>query len=103
MINVYIAHPNESTARKLAEDLLKNQMVARLSVDYNNHVFEMIEDEIRESTISLITAQTKALLFTDIVAYVHVRYGKNIPIYSLPMTQVNEDLSHLIREKTLKA
>jgi uncharacterized protein involved in tolerance to divalent cations len=102
MISVYIAHPSDKIAMQLAEDLLKNKLVARLSIDYNNHVFELDNDEVNESSVSLITAQTKGLLFTEIVDFVHSKYGQDIPVYSLPITQGNEELTHIIREKTKK-
>lgn len=100
MISVYIAHPSDKIAKQLAEDLLRNKLVARLSIDYNNHVFEMTGEELVESSVSLITAQTKGLLFTEIVDFVHSKYGQEVPIYSLPITQGNEELTHIIREKT---
>jgi uncharacterized protein involved in tolerance to divalent cations len=102
MINVYIAHPSDRVAKQLAEELLKNKLVARLSIDYNNHVFEIDNEEITERSISLITAQTRALLFQEVVNFVHARYSMAIPIYSVPITQGNEELTHLIREKTKK-
>ncbi len=103
MISVYIAHPSDKIAKQLAEDLLKNKLVARLSIDYNNHVFELNENgEVNESSVSLITSQTKGLLFVEIVDFVHTKYGQDIPVYSLPITQGNEELTHIIREKTKK-
>ncbi len=103
MINVCIAHPHEANARKMANELLQHKLVARLSIDYDNHVFEVDEnDVVREVSISLVTAQTKAILFQEILNFVHQNYGDDIPVYSLPITQGNEELTRIIREKTKK-
>lgn len=100
MINLYIAHPNEKVARSMAADLLKEKLVSRLSIDYQNHVFELRNEEVVESVICLLTAQTKALLFNEIVLFIHEQYGQDIPVYSAPITQSFEAFTRQIREKT---
>ncbi|MDI9341543.1 MAG: hypothetical protein QM534_13315 [Sediminibacterium sp.] len=100
MINLYIAHPSEKVARNMAGDLLKNKLVSRLSIDYQNHVFELQDEVVVESVICLITAQTKALLFNEIVQFIHSKYGEDTPVYSVPITQSFEAFTRQIREKT---
>lgn len=100
MINLHIALPNEKDARNMARDLLKEKLVSRLSIDYQNHVFELKDDEVVESVICLITAQTKALLFNEIVRFIHTKYGDDVPVYSVPITQSFEAFTKQIREKT---
>lgn len=102
MINVYIYIENESDAKHLAVELLEAQLVAHASIDMDNYSYIRVNDSIKEQVNFVITAQTKALLFNEIVAFVEKGRKERIKIYSLPITQCNDNFSELIRENTKK-
>lgn len=58
--------------------------------------------EIIESINSVITAQTKAMLFSQIDNFLKEKYSDDVPIFSLPLTQVSHAFDSLIRSKTQK-
>ncbi len=100
MINVFIYVEKEEEARTLALVLLQKRLVAHISIDFNNHVYSAFNDELKEDINCLLTAQTKALLFEDILQVVQERLHDHVKIYSAPITQCNNHFSELIRKKT---
>jgi len=100
MINVFIYVTNEEDARRLALVLLEKQLVAHISIDFNNHVYSAFNGELKEEVNCLLTAQTKALLFQEILDEVNARWHDHVKIYSAPITQCNKHFSELIRTRT---
>lgn len=82
--------------------LLKKRMVAKATIDIDNVTYLMKDDEILTKTNTVITAQTKSLLFSQIEKLVVEIYGSSIPIYSVPITQANEQFDKMVRDNTLK-
>lgn len=100
MVTVFISLEDQTKAKQIAEALLKEKLVAEIRIDYNNHVFNMVNDEIIEKTTCILTMQTKGMLFNDVMHYVQSRFGNEIPVYSVPITQGNESLTNQIRNNT---
>lgn len=100
MINVFIYVNKEEEARKLALTLLEKQLVAHISIDFNNHVYSAFNGQLKEEVNCLLTAQTKALLFQEILDEVKTRLSDHVKIYSAPITQCNDHFSDLIRKQT---
>ena len=101
MITAYIHLEDQSKAKEIAKELLINKMAAEVSIDFDNHVFRLNEkEEMEEIVTTLITAYTKAILFEDLINFVYTKFGNNITIYSVPITQGNLTLSDKIRNKT---
>lgn len=100
MVNVYLYVQLETEARGLAAELLKKQLVAHISIDYNNHVYTESEGTVKEEVTCLLTAQTKALLFEEITALVNNKLPGQVKIYSAPITQCNRHFSETIRTRT---
>lgn len=101
MIQLSIYFPEQTQAKAVIVELLKRQLVAHASIDYNNHVLRMENGELVEETLCLIRAETKALLFNDILDYIHERNLDPVRIFSTPITQCNPSFSELIRTKTI--
>lgn len=102
MINVYIYLDSQKDARLLVEGLLAADLLAHASIDKDNHSFMKTNGIITEQTSYVITGQSKALLFGDIVRYVEAHGKDNIRIFSLPVTQCNETFANIIRTSTKK-
>lgn len=102
MINVYISLKKEENAEELVSKLIGLKLIAHASIDSDNLSYIANAGTVTKQIVSLITAQTKSLLFNDIVDYVHAHYKGETKIYSLPITQCNEIFSSLIRSQTEK-
>ncbi len=50
----------------------------------------------------MITAQTKSLMFTEIVEYIENNVGSDVPVFSVPLTQMNEQFNEYIKSRTKK-
>lgn len=100
LITIYIYLDSKRDAAKLVSGLLQEKLVAHASIDKDNASYSLIGGKIKLQTTYMITAQTKALLFTDIVEYTKSHGPENIRIYSLPITQCNEAFSEVIRTQT---
>jgi uncharacterized protein involved in tolerance to divalent cations len=100
MVTVYISLEDQDKAKQIAEALLTEKLVVEIRIDYNNHVFNLIDGEIKEKITCVLTMQTKGMLFNDVMSYVQSRFGEDIPVYSVPITQGNVSLSNQIRNHT---
>ncbi len=100
MITVYISLEDQSKAKDIAKALLTEKLVVEVRIDYDNHVFNLENNEIIERTTCILTMQTKGMLFNEITSFVHDKFGNDIPVYSVPITQGNESLTNKIRNNT---
>lgn len=100
MINVYIYVNNQRNAKELVMDLLESRLLAHASIDKDNDSFTRRGNQIIQEENYVITGQTKALLFTELVKAVdHLTKG-TAKIYSVPITQCNLPFENLIRDNT---
>ena len=102
MINVYIYIDSEQNAIQLVKELMDAELLAHASIDKDNHSFFKIDGKIKERINYVITGQTKALLYNKILAFVEKKGIENAKIYSLPITQCNENFAEAIRNQTQK-
>lgn len=102
MISMYFYLDKSNDAEELVIDLLKKGLVAHASIDLNNNSMTMEKGKIKRQLCSLITAQTKALLFNKISEFLTNKYKNHIKIYSAPIAQCNEVFSELIRKNTIE-
>ena len=103
MINVVIFLHEINEAKELTDLLLREKLVAHANIDETNITYTVENDEIVRSVNSVITAQTKALLFSDIERFVIDMYGDKVQIFSMPITQSSHTFDSLIRNNTRKA
>lgn len=99
---MYFYLDKSNDAEELVIDLLKKGLVAHASIDLNNNSMTMEKGKIKRQLCSLITAQTKALLFNKISEFLTNKYKNHIKIYSAPIAQCNEVFSELIRKNTIE-
>lgn len=100
MITVYIYLNSEENCENLVTELLKTKLVAHASIDKDNNSMRVKNGVVTKELLYVITAQTRALLFTEIVQLVKLRINGETKVYSLPLTQCNESFSEFIRQHT---
>lgn len=103
MISVYIYINNEEDAESLVGELLQQRLVAHASVDRENNSMRLMDGRVVKELQYVITAQTRALLFNELVNFIKLKFSSEPKIFSLPVTQCNEGFSEFIRQQTKTA
>ena len=101
MVNVVIYLKEEFNAKELVHYLLNEKLIASASIDENNVFYELVDGHYTEKVFSVITSQSKSLLFPDIVQAIEKRIGEQTPIHSTPIVASNKIFDDSIRSKTL--
>lgn len=101
MINVTIYLKKQHNARELVKFLLTEKLISSASIDENNISYKLVKSKIVEEVNNVITAQSKSLLFTDILKAVRKNVGEEVPINSTPIVGVNRIFDEIIRTNTL--
>ena len=101
MINVIIYLRQSQNPKEMVNFLLQEKLIASASIDDNNVSYKMVEDVIVEENYSVITSQSKALLFDEIVSAVERRIGEKVAINSVPIVGANGFFNDTIRKKTI--
>lgn len=102
MINLVVYLDKINNAKDLVALLLEEGLIANASIDHDNIYYLKKEGKIQKTVNSVITAQTKAILFSEVTEFIRLHYGEHVPVYSLPITQANHSFDDLIRENTKK-
>ena len=102
MVNIIIYLKEKYDAKELVTTLLKEKLIASASIDLNNVSHTLERNEIIENVFNVITAQSKSLLFNEIVDFVEKRFVEKIPINSIPIIGSNRVFNEIIFNKTLK-
>lgn len=90
MVNIIIYLEKEHNAKELVEHLLSEKLIASASIDQNNISYELENNNFSEKVYSVITAQSKALLFNEVVNAVTNKIGYELPINSIPIVASNK-------------
>lgn len=101
MVNVIIYLRNEHNAKELVKDLLSERLIASASIDENNVSYKIVEGVLKEDIYSVITAQSKALLFNNIVDAVELKLGEKVAINATPIVGANGFFNDTVRTKTI--
>lgn len=102
MVNVLIYLNSDYDPHMLVEQLLRQKLIAKATIDFDNKSYQMEEDEIVVRHYNVLTIQTQSLLFTKLEQFVEREYASSIPIYSLPITQSNSWFDNYVRNQTKK-
>lgn len=102
MVNIVIYLNDRFDSNELVRSLLTEKLIASATIDLNNTSYVFENNEIKENVYSVITAQSKSLLFTEIVRYIENRYDEKIPINSTPIIGSNRAFNDFIFNKTIK-
>lgn len=101
MVNIVIYLKKEHNAKELVHLLLSERLIAYASIDENNISYLWNEIGITEEVYTVITAQSKALLFNEIVKSVEAKIGENTPINATPIVGSNRIFDQTVKSKTL--
>lgn len=102
MVNVIIYLKNKHDAKELVKSLLKEKLIASASIDENNISYKIERESFVEDVYSIITAQTKALLFKELVNAIETAIGEEVPINSIPIVSSNRIFDDMVRSKTIQ-
>jgi hypothetical protein len=84
------------------KQLLSEKLIASASIDENNVSYEIEKDELIERVYSVITAQSKALLFNEVVNAVKKIIGQDVPIVVIPIVASTKTFDFKIKSKTIQ-
>lgn len=101
MVNVIIYLNEKNQAKDLVEFLLRERLIASASIDVNNTSYSMVDGQIKEEVYSVITAQSKALLVSDIIKAVESRIEGEVPINSVPIVGTNRAFDNKVKTNTI--
>jgi uncharacterized protein involved in tolerance to divalent cations len=100
MVNIIIYLDKQYEVQQLVEELLKARLAAKISMDKDNLSYFIEAGELVTKTRTVLTLQTKALHFSAIDTFLQARFGEQVPLCSVPITQVNKRFDQFIRENT---
>ena len=100
MVNVIIYLKNDQHPKELVELLLREKLISSASIDNNNVSYKYEQDAMSECVYNVITAQTKSLLFNEIIEWVEKKYGSGIPVVSVPIINSNNSFAELVKSST---
>jgi hypothetical protein len=101
MINVIIYLKKEHDPNQLVGLLLSKKLIASASIDFDNISYKMKDEIIVKEIFNVITAQSKALLFNEIVQVSEKEIGQSIAICSTPIVGANGFFNESVRSKTI--
>ncbi len=101
MINIIIYLRQNQHPKEIVNFLLKEKLIASASIDENNISYKMIDEAIVEEVYTVITSQSKALLFDDIVNAVETKLAEKVAINSIPIVGANGFFNDTIRKRTI--
>jgi hypothetical protein len=101
MINCIIYLNQNHPAQELVNELLDECLIANASMDVDNISYKKEPEGIVKTINTVITCQTKSMLFPLIEKWIYKKYGDEIPIYSLPIIQSNYSFDQMIRKRTI--
>ncbi len=101
MVNIIIYLEKGQDAKNLVKHLLSEKLIASASIDENNISYELENNTFSEKVYSVITAQSKTLLFNDVVNAVTEKIGFELPINSIPIVASNKLFDAKIKSKTI--
>ena len=101
MVNVIIYLKKQHDAKELVSYLLTEKLIASASIDENNVSYKIAEGVMIEEIFNVITSQTKALLFNDIVDAVETKVGEKVAINSIPIVGASGFFNDTVRTRTI--
>lgn len=101
MVNIIIYLKKVHNAKEVVSALLAEKLIASASIDENNISYKMENGVLVEELSSVITAQSKSLLFSDIVKSLHSKFGEELPIIAIPIVGSTRVFEETIISKTL--
>lgn len=101
MVSLIIYLKKEHNAKELVKFLLSEKLIVSATIDENNISYILENNTFHEDVYSVITSQSKALLFNEIVNVVELQIGEETPIISTPIVASNKIFNNNMRDKTI--
>ena len=102
MINAIIYLDQNNEAEYLVKEILSSGLAASASIDVDNSYYIHQGDKVFKTSHTVITLQTKSLLFKQLTDLVYSKMGYNVPVFSVPILHANDFFDRFIRESTNK-
>ena len=100
MVNLFFYLDREENARQLVTALLRERLVAHAAISHCTVTMSTFNAQEEAKEEYVITAQTKAVLFDEVSAFVKNNFKGEIRIFSTPIAQCNDVFSEVIRTHT---
>ena len=81
--------------------MLEKKLTASASIDENKVSYKFENDQFLEGVFSVITSQSKSLLFSKIVKALEAKTGEDTAIISTPIVASNKIFDDTIRSHTI--
>ena len=101
MVNVIIYLKKEHDAKEVVKFLLEKKLIASASIDENNVSYKFEDNQFLEVVYSVITSQSKSLLFSEIVKALEAKTGEDTAIISTPIVASNKIFDDTIKSHTM--
>ena len=103
MILTYIISNSKEEAENIAIDLLEKRLVYSVNLIPDMPSMRWENDQIIRLSRTIVLAKTKALLYTQIEKEVKwVQTSGTAIVFSMPISQISQDLFQNIQDNTLK-
>lgn len=104
MIILNIVVSDKKAGEKLIEVLLENKYAMSIQLDEEKQHVANATSELQKRDSFKISFITKALLYKEIEKKVYAFLGKNLKmIYSIPISQMNDEYADHLRENIKKS
>jgi uncharacterized protein involved in tolerance to divalent cations len=101
MVNIIIYLKKQESAKELVKFILDERLIASASIDENNTSYKLENGSFSEEVFTVITMQSKSLLFNEIVNAVEGKTGEDTPIISTPIVASNRIFDDTVKSKTM--
>lgn len=103
MILAYIISNSKEEAEQIALDLLEKKLVYSINIISDIKSMRRENDEIITMQRTIVLAKTKALLYKEIEEEIkRVQTTGSVILFSMPLTQMSQDLFDSIQVSTQK-
>lgn len=100
MVNIIIYLKKKQNPEELITFLLSEKLIASASIDKNNISYKMIDGVLTEEVHTIITAQSKSLLFDNIVDAIEQKMGEKMMVNAIPIVGASGFFNDTVRSKT---
>jgi hypothetical protein len=100
MVNIIIYLKKKQDPKELIFFLLSEKLIASASIDENNVSYKIKDGMLSEEVHTIITAQSKSLLFDSIVDSTEQKMGEKMMINAIPIVGASGFFNDTVRTKT---
>lgn len=99
MILLRIVSRSEKKIERIAEILLRENLVIDLNIQRSLERVELINGKLTSSNVCRLTAKTKALLFKKIDRRLNQEFPENLPeVHALPIVEMDWDQARTLKD-----